>query len=590
MNLNREAPPSIADWTVMVHMSTDNKLPKDCIDALIEMYRVRVGPDINVVAQYESGAVIRQFEISRDRNVKKFKKVSKADRIKNVSDEIFEAPDVKLAEPENEILSEKAAGQQLEEFLLWCIKHYPSKRYLLVLSGYSEAGSGFASGSSFPSRLALLDVGKALYRVREELHDSVDVVGLDCCVMSAAETCYELRNSVKYLVGSEGFEPGTGWPLRRIIKVLNNNPEMEPAELARNIVDKYIRHYSNYVIAGVSVHQAAYDLTRVRFLADAIKNLAKILISNLSDIETRNAILLAHLQAQSYGEDRYIDLKDFCLLLLDSVPKQEEVRHACTMVMAAVKECVLISGYIGNAFQHSNGFSIYFPRVLPEDLDLYHNLGFNRDTDWSRFLSKETMFLRQQPRQAIRAVHPEKWVMEDLLGRVKHESRLQSKGIIEETAGEIEQRIGKQIESALVGPTLDNYRGFICATVNDQKGQKLTLAEDGMYRATTKKPREIVIWLQPGQPEQDAGEAVDIRDGQLVDPVTFEVNLDSDFLTLTSSRKEIKAPLDKPSEHAIFPLTISAKSPLLEVWVQLFQKNRLIQVLPIKILGKKQGR
>lgn len=64
----------------------------------------------------------------------------------------------------------------------------------------------------------------------------ISMVGMDACVISMAEVCYDLRCSTKYTLASEGLDPLGGWPYGKIVRCLVENPRIEPAPLAETIV------------------------------------------------------------------------------------------------------------------------------------------------------------------------------------------------------------------------------------------------------------------------------------------------------------------------------------------------------------------
>jgi hypothetical protein len=46
------------------------------------------------------------------------------------------------------------------------------------------------------------------------------------------EICYENKDVVDIMVGSEETEPGVGWPYTTILEKLTSRPNLSPADLA----------------------------------------------------------------------------------------------------------------------------------------------------------------------------------------------------------------------------------------------------------------------------------------------------------------------------------------------------------------------
>jgi hypothetical protein len=180
---------------------------------------------------------------------------------------------------------------------------------------------------------------------------------------------------------------------------------------------------------------AASDLSEIVTVMKAIQSLAETLrvklepypeesknmdVENLPDSAViRDAVLLAHWEAQLYKNEQYTDIYDFCTLLKARLPKRfSEVRGACQNVLNAIagvekqakregkeevnlaspefhakfsrrgknddidpswmdpvdfrkaKGFILKSCYSGWAVQYSYGVSVYFPwSEVPADME-----------------------------------------------------------------------------------------------------------------------------------------------------------------------------------------------------------------------------
>ena len=109
--------------------------------------------------------------------------------------------------------------------------------------------------------------------------------------MSNVEVCYEIRESVDYLVASEGFVENTGWPYDRVVESLLSGDSVEQNEhkVATNIARSYATFYRDYEIAGVSTDIAVCDLARFRdnSLVPKLTALAASLIPGLEASQAR---------------------------------------------------------------------------------------------------------------------------------------------------------------------------------------------------------------------------------------------------------------------------------------------------------------
>jgi hypothetical protein len=419
-------------WKVMIHMAADNNLKEECLWALTEILRVGPIPKVDVIAQFDSGDSINRYDFTKLRangnsngngtpggsgqpGIAASPTPKDHIKIGALAEEIpFKLiPRQNNGHQSKELLIEKVPApdaEVIQDFLHAAIGSSaaipaaaPSSNpgfttngsasqpfNMLVLSGHGSGAVGdFFNTQNPPSALSMPDIRKEICEpLAQKLGRKIDVLGMDSCLMSMAEVCYELRNTVEYMVGSEGFEQNTGWPYHNILAALQAKPTMNPKEFACAIVKEYIHYYSDYTVAGVSVDQAACDLSQSERLKDAVTTLAQTLQDKLSDPDVENAILLAHWRAQSFKFEQYVDLWDFCDLL-ERGCADAEVGTACEETKKAIEKFVLISCFSGAAFQHSHGLSVYFPWAkidLDADLPAYKKLSFHKDTKWGDFL------------------------------------------------------------------------------------------------------------------------------------------------------------------------------------------------------------
>jgi hypothetical protein len=361
--------------------------------------------------------------------------------------------EVKDVYPKNKRLGLISTGEinsanptALRDFIAWSIRKQPAERYMLVLSGHGSGAIGDflrdenALKNDRPTSLSIPNLGIALDGVWKELCGTketdlfkggkIHILGMDSCLMSMIEVGYELRDSVEFLVGSEGAVLNTGWPYHRILELLQVKPAMDPEEFAKSILKSYISYYDDYEVAGASTDMSVCNLGQFQpKLRPKIEDLAKALIEALDEPVLKDAIVLAHWEAQSYKAEQYTDLFDFCERLqlrcikhpealdslrkraphvlkdlqkakddteilqktdkvLSALPKDEDAKEALQLVIKLVKTCeqlrktinpngVSLSCYSGPAFQHSHGLSVFFPWFEDKEaLNGYGELAF----------------------------------------------------------------------------------------------------------------------------------------------------------------------------------------------------------------------
>ena len=365
------------EWTVLLYMAGDNNLSEECVYALTEIKEgLTDNPRLSVLAQFDPAgprAATRRFELHSTAT--------------SLDDDVrWEARETDTGEPNN-----------LLEFIRWGISTYPAKHYMVVLVGHGTGtDDDFLRDENPPNSLSVLEFQQVFAKLRLDGH-TIDILGMDTCLMSMAEVCYEmLRHRVTYMVGSEGFAPNTGWPYRAILSDLSNTisrdgagAPVDPKAVADRIVDRYQEFYEPYRNGGISVDQSALRVAGIGDVKEAMFSLVGTLKEEFESGRLEyfrpehDALILAHWEAQSYNGEAFVDLYDFCERLSIRYPN-DAVKKRCEWVQKAIEAMVLKTKVSGAAFQYSFGLSIYFPwaGLSPN----YGNLSFPTATNWIDFL------------------------------------------------------------------------------------------------------------------------------------------------------------------------------------------------------------
>jgi hypothetical protein len=247
--------------------------------------------------------------------------------------------------------------------------------------------------------------------IKERHQRSIDVLGMDACLMSMVEIGYQLRGLVDYMVGSQDLVPKEGFPYDKILKRLTDNPDIKPKELGVEIVEHYVKSFK----AKYNPTLALCDLTKFNgviggSLAGAINDLAGTLLNFIAhkgaDTDkaraVRAAILHARGRAQYFDVGDYVDIYHFCDLLEKylertvakkngaiklSIKNIRSIQAACRRVKKhfdGPNKFVIASEHKGRPVRNSNGLSIYFP-IKGMD-PTYRVIDFVAETVWQKFI------------------------------------------------------------------------------------------------------------------------------------------------------------------------------------------------------------
>ena len=432
--LENSADKENAEWTIMVYMAGDNNLAEDCVNALLAMKKIDTKDDIHVIVQFDPGdprVSTRRMVINR-RNKKneirglvtnllgsldddRVLVLNGAIRFGDKSDEPVEVP-----HEEGVFESNTANPETLFNFISWSSENFPANRYMLILAGHSAGvEAGFLLKDEHPAEAMELEGLKTVFQVMaEKLKIRLDILGMDSCLMSMVEVCLELQEYVGLLVGSQSMTPNPGWPYGDILEFMQSrNGRIEAEELAPEIVHSYIRSYVDQAInSGTSTDLAALRMASAKVVTAKVRDLADALTANPEDPILlpvfKPALVLAHWEAQSFNGELFVDLADFCDLLVGHLATTlsgsaddgalavaiEKVTQCCNAVKKAIGEMVLESCFCGIDFQYSNGVSIYFPwSTIFFD---YQKLAFAQESgaNWFSFLRSYIRGTRRKPR------------------------------------------------------------------------------------------------------------------------------------------------------------------------------------------------
>jgi hypothetical protein len=337
--------------------------------------------------------------------------------------------------PANRPTSEPSPRDSLKSFLQFCAKNYPAHHYMLFILGHGIVVGNdlflFDEHAVPDHSLKLRDLGTILrdFARKDISEGKFELVSFHSCSMSGLEVAYELKDTAHYMLASEGPAFVGSWPYREIlIRVFNDIKRYGAKINVREMVEKIFEYcfYNSYdfQLAGYSFDVSLTDLTQLKAsgITDALETLSRRLVAGLpvpplagqqappppaAELLARDLIIMSHLEAQSYFEENFTDLYDFCFslrrrcqrvekILKNNTPKTvSDLKHACDKVRRALAPQLIIrSGFAGPAYQYSHGLSIYFPWSVPAVSDMwenqYQNYKLMKDTNqsWRTFLNQ----------------------------------------------------------------------------------------------------------------------------------------------------------------------------------------------------------
>ena len=322
---------------------------------------------------------------------------------------------------------ELEAHQALDQFLGFCRESYPAQHYMLFLLGHGlvVGRDAFLPDDNPDSAIGLKTLGGILLEFSGEIkkqNEVLELIGMHSCSMSSVEVAYELKGKANYMLGSQGISFVGSWPYRQLLTKIYSAVDGNIPELVKSLHSLCIQYSVDFMYAGYSADMClcSLDTNRIDALTGPISRLATALQDGLDERRCREFILLAHWRSQSYWQETYTDLYDFCLCLRRRCtnPKTEQQTQSQRLFMqrdydvkriAIIEACdevitklrpqgngpVVCADFIGPDCQYSHGLSIYFPWSQPlEDendhvITNYGSYAFAADSaalSWLKFL------------------------------------------------------------------------------------------------------------------------------------------------------------------------------------------------------------
>ena len=479
--------PETKEWTLMFYFASDNPLAISIVSQLKAIKSAGFHPDANVVCQFDpftEGTPTHLFDVNlinklKSHGIPNIGFVSNDPFVRNmIEDKLWRDEKTSTAESVagqsgggefvrkalQRVLKEKhrieynppiapngrsgSNGESLEvgeepdpetalrKFLTFCAEKYPARHYMLFILGHGiVVGNDIFMLDEHATKpaLTLSELGEVLSDFKHdiELEDSTfELISFHSCSVSSLEVAYELQGTANYMLASQGPTFVGSWPYRQIlIRIFNDLVEQQGGIDVRKMLVKIFQYClfnaTDFLLAGYSFQLTLFDLTRISTIKEPLEELTTALGEGLKDSLIQNFILLSHWKAQSFFNEMFTDLYDFCFCLSDKITeftndpgirltqeladKLDTINRACDKVMLALvkenpakpddpymEQIIVAADSLGPAYQYSRGLSIYFPwsrpsedsRIMSEYEKYKLHTDFSKATSWFTFLEK----------------------------------------------------------------------------------------------------------------------------------------------------------------------------------------------------------
>jgi Clostripain family len=239
--------------------------------------------------------------------------------------------------------------------------------------------------------LDTIELGNVCAKLREELGQPIDLLGMDACLMSTIEVAYQVRADVTHIVGSEREEPGAGWPYELVLADLAADPDVDGAGLGEIVVRRYIESYRGQ--SGLwPVTQSAVSTDQAEAVATAINGLAQQLRTSIA--QDWPQLLTAQAKAVGFT----FDLVDLATLAsaLQAGGSSAEAKEAAKAVADVLSGdgYVIAEDHLGDEVEGCRGVSVYLPAPPAPVSPYYAKLAFADASNWDELLDDYSASVR----------------------------------------------------------------------------------------------------------------------------------------------------------------------------------------------------
>jgi len=424
----------LKEWTLMFYFASDNDLAPIVVSQLKAIKDAGFQENVDVLVHFdpnEFGVPTRLYDVNRERKRKKRGQHKtmigdgKDPFVRNMSeDDVRPDAIVARAGSQSAVLLQALlnpdsinAEEELGSFLGFCRENHKARHYMLFLVGHGMVvgNDAFLPDDNPISAITLKKLGEILKGFSDKVKDEgsvFELLALHSCSLSAIEVAYELKGTAKYMMAAEGPAFVNGWPYRQLLKKIFNNLEkvrrseqksakgrrrrrggaekglpIDVDDLVERLYFLTLFNATDFLLAGYS-----HDLALCRLneeekfgpITAAIQQLVARLKQGLAQSKGKKGtpatergnrikelVLLSHWEAQSYWEENYTDLLDFCRCLRERCGQKndlKDLRDACSEVMDKLTEIIIHSDNFGATSQYSHGLAVYFPWARPVEI------------------------------------------------------------------------------------------------------------------------------------------------------------------------------------------------------------------------------
>jgi hypothetical protein len=215
----------------------------------------------------------------------------------------------------------------------------------------------------------------------------LEILSLDGCLPNLLETLYQIRDTIRFVVGLEDIDWQRSWMHGKLFEAMSDKPDLSPEDLIRTWISQYRETQKPGNVLSL------IDLNHLPAVVDSVDNLAAVLKTRLSD--KYDALSMIRGGVQGFSDPNHVDLYDLGTLLMSIENQSPDIKTRSEKLLTSVRSLVVEAS--NKDEKHPvNGICVFFPqneRVFTHACHAYQKLDFaSASPNWIKFLAAYVTF------------------------------------------------------------------------------------------------------------------------------------------------------------------------------------------------------
>lgn len=293
------------------------------------------------------------------------------------------------------------------------IKRFKPQKLILVVWNHGNGYFGVSYDDVSGNSMSVADLASALSDIKSYYGRKIDIFAMDACLMQMVEVIAQIKDYANFIVASQEYVPGTGYPYDEVLKRINSSSS--PKDAAVGMVEVFVKAYDDYKSDSFGTYSdnrvtlSVIDTSKYNTFVSLLNNwVRKAIKSQDFKVITSSSIKEntfffhkgANIETAQWGYSstetegvmtRTVDLVDY-LMLSKLKMSDEELKKETDKLISFIKKDFVVYHRGGEAQnskaqsykERTHGIAIYLPKLRYNSK--YEGLSFAKETLWDEYL------------------------------------------------------------------------------------------------------------------------------------------------------------------------------------------------------------